>query len=145
MYVRNAWYVACTPDEIAAAPLGRTICGERMVLFRGEGGAVSALEDFCPHRGAPLSLGRVREDGRIVCGYHGLVMGGDGRCVEHAGSARAADDQVVSRRSSATASSGSGRARRRRRSGASCTRCPGPRAPSGPTAAASITSLATTG
>ena len=52
-----------------------------MVVFRGAGGAVSVLEDFCPHRGAPLSLGRVRDDGAIVCGYHGLVMGGDGRCV----------------------------------------------------------------
>ncbi len=52
-----------------------------MVAFRGAGGAVSVLEDFCPHRGAPLSLGRVRDDGAIVCGYHGLVMGGDGRCV----------------------------------------------------------------
>jgi len=81
MYLRNAWYVACTPDEIAAGPLGRTICGDRIVLFRAEGGNVSALEDFCPHRGAPLSLGTVREDGRIVCGYHGLVMGGDGKCV----------------------------------------------------------------
>jgi vanillate O-demethylase monooxygenase subunit len=28
-----------------------------------------------------LSLGRVRDDGAIVCGYHGLVMGGDGRCI----------------------------------------------------------------
>ena len=52
-----------------------------MVVFRGAGGAVSVLEDFCPHRGAPLSLGRVRDDGAIVCGYHGLVMGGDGRCI----------------------------------------------------------------
>ncbi len=81
MYVRNAWYVAAASDEIGAAPLGRTVCGQRMVVFRGAGGAVSVLEDFCPHRGAPLSLGRVRDDGAIVCGYHGLVMGGDGRCV----------------------------------------------------------------
>lgn len=44
-----------------------------MVFFRAEGGAVAALEDFCPHRGAPLSLGAVREDGRLVCGYHGLA------------------------------------------------------------------------
>ena len=85
MYVRNAWYVACTADEIASGPLGRTICGQRVVLFRAEDGVVSALEDFCPHRGAPLSLGRVRDDGRIVCGYHGLVMGGDGRCVSMPG------------------------------------------------------------
>jgi vanillate O-demethylase monooxygenase subunit len=81
VYVRNAWYVAAASDEIGVAPLGRTICGQRMVIFRGAGGAVSVLEDFCPHRGAPLSLGRVRDDGAIVCGYHGLVMGGDGRCI----------------------------------------------------------------
>ena len=55
------------------------------MLFRAEDGVVAALEDFCPHRGAPLSLGKVRDDGRIVCGYHGLVMGGDGRCVSMPG------------------------------------------------------------
>ena len=86
MYVRNAWYVACTAEEIGhGKPVGRTICGERMVLFRAEGSVVSALEDFCPHRGAPLSLGALREDGRLVCGYHGLVMGGDGKCVSMPG------------------------------------------------------------
>ncbi|WP_372438973.1 hypothetical protein, partial [Pandoraea sputorum] len=31
MYPMNAWYVACTPDEIADKPLGRQICGEKMV------------------------------------------------------------------------------------------------------------------
>ena len=47
MYVRNAWYVACTAEEIGhGKPLGRTICGERMVLFRAEGGVVAALEVF---------------------------------------------------------------------------------------------------
>ena len=48
MYVRNAWYVACTADEIAGAPLGRTICGQRMVLFRGEGGAVVGARGLLP-------------------------------------------------------------------------------------------------
>ncbi|WP_028223922.1 aromatic ring-hydroxylating dioxygenase subunit alpha [Paraburkholderia ferrariae] len=78
MFLKNAWYVACTPDEIDGKPLGRKICGESIVFYRGEGGAVVALEDFCPHRGAPLSLGFVR-DGRLVCGYHGLEMGCDGK------------------------------------------------------------------
>lgn len=79
MFLKNAWYVACTPDEFAGKPLGRQICGERMVFFRDADGAVAALEDFCPHRGAPLSLGTVR-DGRLVCGYHGLTMGSNGKC-----------------------------------------------------------------
>lgn len=75
---RNAWYVACTPDEIADKPLGRQICGERMVLYRKASGDAVALEDFCPHRGAPLSLGFVRDD-LLVCGYHGLAMGCKGQ------------------------------------------------------------------
>jgi len=80
MFIRNAWYVACTTDELGGTPLGRRVCGEAMAFFRGPEGAIACVEDFCPHRGAPLSLGRVR-DGRLVCGYHGLVMGADGRCV----------------------------------------------------------------
>ncbi len=80
MFPRNAWYVACTPSEIDEKPLGRTVCGERMVFFRGPDGRAVALEDWCPHRGAPLSLGRVVE-GKLVCGYHGLEMGCDGRTV----------------------------------------------------------------
>ena len=84
MYPKNTWYVACMPDEIAEKPLGRQICGEKMVFYRGHEGKVAAVEDFCPHRGAPLSLGYV-ENGNLVCGYHGLVMGGDGRTVEMPG------------------------------------------------------------
>ncbi|WP_421682735.1 aromatic ring-hydroxylating dioxygenase subunit alpha [Stutzerimonas urumqiensis] len=84
MFPTNAWYVACTPDEIDGKPLGRMICGERIVFYRGEGGRVAAVEDFCPHRGAPLSLGYV-ENGQLVCGYHGLVMGCDGQTVSMPG------------------------------------------------------------
>lgn len=76
---RNAWYVACTPDEVQDQPLARKICGESMVFYRDGDGKVAALEDFCPHRGAPLSLGFIR-DGALVCGYHGLVMA----CTGHA-------------------------------------------------------------
>lgn len=77
---KNTWYVACTPDEIDGKPLGRQICGEKIVFYRGEGGRVAAIADFCPHRGAALSLGYVNEDGNLVCGYHGMVMNGEGRC-----------------------------------------------------------------
>ncbi|MDB5932612.1 MAG: Rieske (2Fe-2S) domain protein, partial [Polaromonas sp.] len=80
MFPKNTWYVACTAQDIADKPLGRQICGERMVFYRAEAGRVAALEDFCPHRGAPLSLGFVRE-GRLVCGYHGLEMGCEGKTI----------------------------------------------------------------
>ncbi len=80
MLPKNAWYVACMPDEIDEKPLGRTICNEKIAFYRGEAGKVAAVEDFCPHRGAALSLGSVCE-GKLVCGYHGLVMGCDGKTV----------------------------------------------------------------
>jgi vanillate O-demethylase monooxygenase subunit len=84
MFLKNTWYVACTPDEIDGKPLGRQVCGEKIVFFRGPDGKVAATEDFCPHRGAPLSLGFMRE-GRLVCGYHGLEMGTDGKCASMPG------------------------------------------------------------
>ncbi|RWU24982.1 Rieske (2Fe-2S) protein [Pseudomonas alkylphenolica] len=84
MFLKNSWYVACTPDEIESKPLGRKICGENIAFYRGKEGEVAAVENFCPHRGAPLSLGYV-EDGNLVCGYHGLVMGCDGKTVSMPG------------------------------------------------------------
>ncbi|MEO7242167.1 MAG: aromatic ring-hydroxylating dioxygenase subunit alpha [Variovorax sp.] len=84
MYPKNAWYVACMPLEIDDKPLGRTICGQAVVFYRGDAGKAVALEDFCPHRGAPLSLGSVVE-GNLVCGYHGLAMGCDGKTVSMPG------------------------------------------------------------
>jgi vanillate O-demethylase monooxygenase subunit len=80
MFPKDTWYVACTPDEIDGKPLGRKICGESIVFYRVGDGTVAAVEDFCPHRGAPLSLGRVVE-GKLVCGYHGLQMGCDGKTI----------------------------------------------------------------
>ena len=78
MHIKNAWYVAAMSDEVNEKPLGRTICNYNLVFYRGKEGHVVALEDFCPHRGAALSLGYVK-DGELVCGYHGLRMGEDGR------------------------------------------------------------------
>lgn len=80
----NTWYVAARSDEVGVTPLGRTICGERMVFYSGTDNRAVAVEDFCPHRGAPLSLGKV-VDGNLVCGYHGLTMGCDGKAASMPG------------------------------------------------------------
>jgi vanillate monooxygenase len=78
--IKNTWYVACTPNEVDDKPLSRKICNEAIVFYRSGDGKVTALEDYCPHRGAPLSLGSVVE-GKLVCGYHGLEMGADGKTI----------------------------------------------------------------
>jgi phenylpropionate dioxygenase-like ring-hydroxylating dioxygenase large terminal subunit len=51
-----------------------------VVLFRDGDGKARALVDRCPHRNAPLSLGRVNADGNLECGYHGWRFDGAGEC-----------------------------------------------------------------
>src|SRR5206468_937798 len=44
------------------------------------GGRPGVLLDRCPHRNAPLSMGRVHR-GALQCGYHGWCFDGAGTCV----------------------------------------------------------------
>ena len=82
-YVQNAWYMAAWSDEVETSRLlARTLLEEPVVLFRDSGGKPRALFDRCPHRFAPLSMGRLEGD-VVTCGYHGLRFGGDGACVRN--------------------------------------------------------------
>jgi phenylpropionate dioxygenase-like ring-hydroxylating dioxygenase large terminal subunit len=80
MFLRNQWYVAARTTEIGPTPLARTILAEPLVLYRTSAGAPVVMEDRCPHRLAPLSLGTLVGD-RLQCGYHGMQFAPDGRCV----------------------------------------------------------------
>jgi len=80
--VRNAWYVACFSGELATGALfARKIAGLRVVLFRDSQNRPVALLDQCPHRSYPLSKSKLDGDD-IICGYHGLRFGKDGRCLD---------------------------------------------------------------
>jgi len=81
MFLRNAWYTAIWSKDLSDQPIGRTIIGDEVVLYRGAGGKAAALEDRCCHRAAPLSRGKIVGD-TLQCGYHGLKFDADGRCVE---------------------------------------------------------------
>ena len=74
------WYVACESKELGRRPLARTVLGIPLVLFRGPGGKPAALLDRCPHRNAPLSLGRMNGVGKLECAYHGWQFDADGCC-----------------------------------------------------------------
>jgi len=81
-YLRNAWYVAAWSDDLAEGQLiGRTILKEPIVLFRAANGTVAALQDRCPHRFAPLHMGKVVHGDRVQCPYHGLEFGPSGACL----------------------------------------------------------------
>lgn len=79
--LNHHWYAACTGAALKAnRPLGRTILGERVVLFRDATGAPAALKDRCLHRNALLSEGAVF-DGCLGCPYHGWTYDREGRVV----------------------------------------------------------------
>ena len=69
IFIKNAWYVAAESHELTGSLLGRTICGDPIVLFRDSNGAPAALEDRCCHRHLPLSLGK-RTGDKIQCDSH---------------------------------------------------------------------------
>jgi vanillate O-demethylase monooxygenase subunit len=80
-YLRNAWYVAGWSDDLADGKLlARTIMKEPIVFYRLPDGNVAALQDRCPHRFAPLSMGQIVNGDRIQCPYHGLEFGPSGAC-----------------------------------------------------------------
>ncbi|MEW2041038.1 Rieske 2Fe-2S domain-containing protein, partial [Streptomyces sp. NPDC005534] len=50
-FARNQWYVVAYTYEVGRELLGRTVLGEPLVLYRGEGdGTAVALSDRCVHR-----------------------------------------------------------------------------------------------
>ncbi|HYN31485.1 MAG TPA: aromatic ring-hydroxylating dioxygenase subunit alpha [Ilumatobacteraceae bacterium] len=79
--LRDQWYVVADAMDVAAAPIGVTLLGDRYVLWRGSDGEPAAAADRCPHREAPLSLGHLH-DGCLVCPYHAWKFAPDGTCVD---------------------------------------------------------------
>jgi phenylpropionate dioxygenase-like ring-hydroxylating dioxygenase large terminal subunit len=73
----NQWYLVCRDTEVGSKPLGLKRLNRNIVIWRDKQSRLQAVEDFCPHRGAKLSLGHVC-DGDIACEYHGVQVNGQG-------------------------------------------------------------------
>lgn len=84
-FLRNAWYIAAWASELPQGQLlARRLLDEPVVLYRDADRVARALADRCPHRFAPLSLGRLCDGGAsLECGYHGLRFDGAGACVHN--------------------------------------------------------------
>lgn len=78
--IRNQWYVVLESYEVKAQPVGVTRLGEKMVFWRNEMEEVHAAVDLCPHRGAALSIGKIK-DGNLQCPFHGFEFDPSGKCV----------------------------------------------------------------
>jgi len=81
MFLKNYWYVAASAPEIGRKPFRRIIMSEPVVFYRTVDGTPVALEDRCPHRRLPLSMGKLISDDVLQCHYHGLRFDRTGACV----------------------------------------------------------------
>jgi nitrite reductase/ring-hydroxylating ferredoxin subunit len=75
-----AWTaIGLSSDLQPGAAIGVTVEGREWALWRGVSGRPHLWEDRCPHRGARLSHGFVRDD-HFGCLYHGWEFDESGHC-----------------------------------------------------------------
>jgi len=82
-FLWDFWYPAARSTELRGQKLAKALLLEvPLVLGRTAEGKVFAMRDACPHRGMPLSYGRL--EGEVVeCRYHGWRFDAcSGQCVE---------------------------------------------------------------
>jgi phenylpropionate dioxygenase-like ring-hydroxylating dioxygenase large terminal subunit len=74
------WHPLAKAEEVAGGrQVAARLLGEDLVLW-STGGRFHAWRDLCVHRGAKLSLGKVK-DGCLQCPYHGWTYDESGMCV----------------------------------------------------------------
>jgi len=76
------WYPIAVVDFLdPSRPHAMQLLGKDIVLWRDGSRQWRCFEDFCPHRLAPLSEGRVESDGTLLCAYHAWRFDSEGNCV----------------------------------------------------------------
>jgi phthalate 4,5-dioxygenase len=82
--LRRYWLPALLSEELPepdCPPVQLKLLGESLVAFRDSDGRVGVLDEFCPHRGVSLWLGRC-EEGGLRCVYHGWKFDVQGNCLD---------------------------------------------------------------
>ncbi|WP_239021217.1 aromatic ring-hydroxylating oxygenase subunit alpha [Novacetimonas hansenii] len=72
------WFPVARAEDIGTKPVATKLLDVKLVVYRTSE-TINVARDLCPHRGVPLSKGWVEGD-EIICPYHGLRYGTDGRC-----------------------------------------------------------------
>lgn len=80
---RRYWLPVLRSQELEAggAPVRVRVLSEDLMAFRDSDGRVGLLDELCPHRLAPLYIGRNEEAG-IRCLYHGWKFDVGGACID---------------------------------------------------------------
>lgn len=79
---KEAWYPVHYVEDLDKSMLTKfTLLGQDLVIWWDrQAECWRAFEDQCPHRLAPLSEGRIAQDGLLECPYHGWAFRGNGTC-----------------------------------------------------------------
>lgn len=66
------WTLVCFDGELLVRGVRVVVlAGINVAVFRTEDGELRAIEDRCPHRGAPLSRGLIYDNDKVACADHG--------------------------------------------------------------------------
>jgi phenylpropionate dioxygenase-like ring-hydroxylating dioxygenase large terminal subunit len=77
----ECWYpVALSSSVPTGKVIGREIGDGRIIVYRGEDGAVRAMSAYCKHMGADLSVGGEVQGNNIRCPFHHWAYGDGGQC-----------------------------------------------------------------
>jgi phenylpropionate dioxygenase-like ring-hydroxylating dioxygenase large terminal subunit len=77
----TSWWPVALSEEIGAHPARFRLGDRDLAVYRDRRGTVRAVDDACPHRRLPLSMGRLTKDGSIQCACHGWCFDGvTGQC-----------------------------------------------------------------
>ena len=76
------WYPVAVANLLATdRPHAIQLLGKDLVLWQDNTNKWHCFADFCPHRLAPLSQGRIESDGTLLCAYHAWRFDCQGNCV----------------------------------------------------------------
>lgn len=79
--LKKYWFPICSANEIKINKPKRVyLFNIPLIIWKTKQKKISCLEDRCPHRGFPLSKGKIDINNRIQCPYHGWTFDESGHC-----------------------------------------------------------------
>jgi len=79
--LRGLWYMPALAASLRPGQMRRELLlGEPVLLGRMRDGQAFAMRDICPHRGVPLSAGKILSENTVECPYHGWRFRRNGVC-----------------------------------------------------------------